>query len=76
MDHHWFRDVTAWFVLLAPALVFAFDMYVEHFVCHSATITAVVRGWHRQNSWAQCVYIVGVILLYLHFFCGWPDVPR
>jgi hypothetical protein len=70
---HWFRDITAQFIILAPLLILAVDFYIEHFVCPSATITAVVRQWSLASSWPKFVYVVGTVVLYLHLFEKWPQ---
>lgn len=70
---HWFSTVTAWFVLLAPVAILTVDWLVNYYVGYCGTITAVVRGWAAKTPWAEFLYVLGVTVLYLHLFRGWPS---
>lgn len=67
------RDVTAWFVILAPLAIFGTDMLVWGVFGASATITDVVRSWAARSSWIEWAYLVGATLLYVHLFRSWPE---
>ena len=67
------RDVTAIFVLLGPVVVLGIDLAVNFLVGTEATITGVVRDWAEKSSWPEFCYVVGAVILYMHFFKGWPD---
>ncbi len=71
-QQHWFRQVTAQFIVLAPLVILAVDFYLEWYVSPDATITAVVRDWHAKSPWPKFIYVVGVVVLYLHLFERWP----
>lgn len=66
------RDVTGWFVLLAPLVILGTDYLVYVYCGYEATITAVVREWHLKTGWAEFVFLTGVVLLYVHLFRDWP----
>ena len=67
------RDATAAFVLVAPVVLLALDLAIDRLVGQHATITGVVRSWAEESTWPEFVYVVGTVILYLHFFKGWPD---
>lgn len=58
--------------LVAPCFVVIFDGMLLRFFGHNATITGVVRHWSSYSKWPEVLYIVGVVLLYYHFFRNWP----
>ena len=66
------REVTGWFVLIAPLVILLTDWVVYQQYGYTATITAVVREWHEQSTWPEFVFVVGVGILYLHLFRNWP----
>lgn len=66
------RTVTVWFILVAPIAILLFDVLLYILGGYTATITAVVRSWHEQSSWPEFLFLVGVLLLYSHFFRGFP----
>lgn len=67
------RSVTAAFVLLAPVVILATDAVVWFLWGDHATITGVIRSWHRQSRWWEVAYITFVVLLYLHLFWDFPE---
>lgn len=66
------RTVTVWFVLLAPLVILLLDFLIYLFDGYSATITAVVRGWHEESRWPEFLFLMGCTLLYSHLFRNWP----
>lgn len=65
------RNVTAWFTLLLPPLILLADMLVMLAWGYHSTITAVVRQWASESAWAEAMYVVAALALYLHLFRGW-----
>ncbi len=35
------------------------------------TLTASVRGWAEQTPWVEATFILGALVLYLHWFRDW-----
>ena len=68
-----FRHFTAWFILLAPVAILLTDFLVYRLFGYDATITGVIRSWAAQSTWPLFIYVVGVVVLGLHLFTGWPD---
>lgn len=65
------RDVTAWFIIVAPFLILYVDYVILVSVGVDATITGVTRSWSRVSNWPEFVYVSFTLLLYLHLFRGW-----
>ena len=65
------RDVTAWFVIVAPPLVLVADAVVFFLDGYEATITAVIRDWSEDSCIPEVVFIVGAVLLWGHLFRRW-----
>lgn len=66
------RDITIWVILLAPTLVIAYDIFVW-LVDADATISGVVRDWSKVTPWPEFIYVLGVVILYLHLFRCFPE---
>lgn len=66
------RLVSALIVLLGPVIVLAYDFYVYRVHGYEATITSVVRSWERKCVWVEFAFVFAVLVLYLHFFRGFP----
>lgn len=65
------RDITAWFILIAPLVILTMDGIVWWFCSSGCTITGVVREWAMESPWPEALYVLGVVVLYLHLFRGW-----
>lgn len=66
------REVVAWFVLVTPLLIIVADVMIW-FSDPYATITMVVRSWAMDSVWPETVYVLGTLVLYLHFFRNFPE---
>lgn len=66
------KDITAWFIIIAPILILIVDYVIFVNFGESATITGVVRAWNKRFSSIEVLYLVGVAVLYVHLFRGWP----
>lgn len=66
------RWLVANVVRWGPWLVLAGDYLLYRAWGYPVTITAVVRHWHAENGWTEFWFVVGCLLLYLHFFRNWP----
>lgn len=65
------RDVTAWFVIVAPPLILITDGVVFVFYGYEATITSVVREWADRSPIPEVAFVLGATLLYIHLFRRW-----
>ena len=68
-----FQRYTSLFVLIAPIAILLIDFIVYWLYGYDATITGVVRSWAEKSTWPMFIYIIGTVILGLHFFTGWPN---
>lgn len=68
------RNLTAAIIILGPLLVIVYDFIVWVVYGSASTITGVIRDWADESTWPMFLYVVGAVVLYLHLFCGWPDI--
>ncbi len=66
------KQVTAWFILAAPILILAVDVWVYFRFGPDDTITGVVRDWSKESWLPEAVFLAGCLLLWLHLFRGLP----
>ncbi len=62
------RQVSAIVTVGAPLVVIFYDAFVFLAFGVQATITDVIREWNGKSSWAEAIYVIGAVGLYLHLF--------
>lgn len=64
------RYLTIVFIVSAPLIILGVDYLVLVRYGYDATITGVIRSWAEKGLWAEAVFLVGVLILWLHLFRG------
>ncbi len=65
------RQVSAFVAIATPLIVIFYDAFVFFAFGVQATITDVIREWNMKSAWAEAIYVLGAVGLWLHFFRRW-----